>query len=106
MPPLAVEDYETGAPHRPEQQSSQISIRAEFGFESIGPGPVREVVDHKPLALNDSSVMFQRRTEVVSPMARAESIVFIKAAPVRVVWILHSIVPFPEGRSGIAGCFE
>ena len=67
---------------------------------------VGEVIDDVAIALNEFAVMVELRAEVVAPVARAKSVVFVEPPVVRMVWRLHSVVPLAERTGGIAGRFE
>ncbi len=67
---------------------------------------VGEVVDAEAFALHEPAVVFQRRAEVVAPVAGAEAVILVKAAPVRVVGILHPVVPLAEGPGPVSARLE
>ena len=59
-------------------------------------GFVRKIVDEEALALYDLAIGLERRGKVVAPMAGSEPIVFVKPATIRMVRVLHSIVPLAK----------
>ena len=57
---------------------------------------VGKIVDDEPIALHDLAVMVERWTEVIPPMSRAEAVILLEAAPIGMVWVLHSVVPLTK----------
>ena len=62
---------------------------------------IRKVVDDKSLASDNSSIVFQHRAVVVTPVARAKTVVFFKPTRIRVIRVLHPVMPFTKGRRRI-----
>ena len=71
-------------------------------FESM----IGEIVDDEPVALDDSTILLKRRTEVVAPMAGAESVEFVESPAVGVVGVLHAVMPLSESGRGVASVLE
>lgn len=69
-------------------------------------GLVGQVIDDESFALNCDAVAFEWGTEVISPMARAKAVEFIKSPGIGVVGSLHAVVPFAESSGGVARFFE
>ncbi len=65
-------------------------------------GVVGQIVDDVSLSSDDFAVVFEDRIEVVAPVARAEAVILIESAAVRMVGVLRAVVPFAECRRGVA----
>ena len=55
-----------------------------------------KVVCDEPFATHSFAIVIQRRAEVVPPVAGAESVELVKAASVRVIRVLHAVVPLSK----------
>ena len=67
---------------------------------------IGQVVDDEAFAADEPAVVLQDRAEVVAPVAGAEAVILLEAAGVRVIRILHAVVPLPERGGRIPGCPE
>ena len=71
-----------------------------------GHGLVGEVVDAKALSLDQFAVPLEWRAEVVAPVAGAKAVVLLETAAVRVIRVLHAVVPLAEGAGAVARRLE
>ena len=65
-----------------------------------------EIVDTKALPFDQFSISFHQGIVVMPPMPGTKSIEIIKPSAKRMVWILHTIVPFTECTRRISCSFE
>ena len=64
---------------------------------------VGDIVSQKAISLDNLTVIFKRRREIIAPVAGRISIKLLKSSSVGVVWILRSVMPFPNRGGPISG---
>ncbi len=67
---------------------------------------VGQVVADKSATAHEPAVLLERGVEIISPMARAESVELVKTPGVGVIRILRSVVPLAERPHRIARALE
>ena len=63
---------------------------------------VGQIINDISVACDKFAVMFEHGTEIMAPVSGTETIILIKSPGVRMIGVLHAIVPFAKGSSGIA----
>lgn len=69
-------------------------------------GMIGQIVNDVATATHQLAVVFEDWIEILTPVAGAESVEFLEAAGVRMIGILHAVVPLAKSSRGIAGRLE
>src|SRR6185295_9845368 len=67
---------------------------------------VREVVGNETFAAHELAVVFERRVEILAPVAGGEAVIFFKTTRVRMIRPLATVVPFAEGARRVTRRLE
>ena len=77
-----------------------------FVFLDEGHRLVRQIVGDVAFASHNLAVVLEHGIEVVAPMARGESVVFIEAAGVGMIGALGSVMPLAKRARAVTGFLE
>ena len=67
---------------------------------------IRQIVGNIAFTLHNLAVVFEHGIEVVAPMARGESVIFIEAAGVGMIGALRSVMPLAKRARTVTGFLE